>query len=190
MKKSSREDMIRATAYLLQKKGYFGTGLNDIIKHSKAPKGSIYYHFPKGKEQLAIEAIEWTKFNVTNFIKEKLGELSDPAEAIQNYFQDSADRFEQDNYFQGVPITAIVLETSDLSDELRKTCGSVFESWHEIFADKLSENGYSDYSANEIAMTLNAMLQGALVICLTRKDGVPLRVIADVVPALLKKNNS
>ncbi|WP_096186936.1 TetR/AcrR family transcriptional regulator [Evansella halocellulosilytica] len=187
MKRNSREDMIKTTAYLLQSKGYFGTGLNDIIKHSGAPKGSIYYHFPNGKEQLATEAIEWTKQSVSDFIKEKLNYYSDPTEAIQNYILDSAERFDKDNYFQGVPIAAIVLETSDISDNLRKTCQSVFESWHKIFAEKLLDNGYEKAVAYEVAMTVNAMIQGALVICLTRKDGEPLRVISNVIPSLLKK---
>ena len=188
MKRNSREEMIKTTAYLLQTKGYSGTGLNDIIKHSGAPKGSIYYHFPNGKEQLAIEAIEWTKKNVTDFIKEKLDNYSDPTDAIQNYILDSAERFEEDSYFQGVPITAIVLETADISENLRETCRSVFESWHHIFAERLLNDGYSESYAYETAMTVNAMIQGALVICLTRKDNSALKVIADVVPTLLKRH--
>nr|WP_051541334.1 TetR/AcrR family transcriptional regulator [Caldalkalibacillus mannanilyticus] len=128
MKNNSREEMIKVTALLLQTKGYFGTGLNEIIAKSGAPRGSIYYHFPNGKEQLVIEAIEWTRENVTRFISEKLSLYNDPVEALQNYILDSADRFEQDKYFQGVPITAIVLETSDISDNLREACKKVFDS--------------------------------------------------------------
>ncbi|WP_078578445.1 TetR/AcrR family transcriptional regulator [Salipaludibacillus agaradhaerens] len=186
MKRNSREDMIKATAYLLQSKGYFGTGLNDIIKLSGAPKGSIYYHFPNGKEQLAKEAIEWTKHSVSQFIAEKLKDYSDPTEAIQHYILDSAERFEKDSYFQGVPITAIVLETSDVSEELREACRSVFDAWHHIFADKLLNYGYEPRAAYEIAMTVNAMIQGALVICLTRNDSTPLKIVAEVIPPLLK----
>ncbi|WP_096437431.1 TetR/AcrR family transcriptional regulator [Alteribacter populi] len=187
MKKNSREEMIKTTALLLQTKGYFGTGLNDIIKESGAPKGSIYYHFPNGKEQLALEAIEWTKKNVTKFIKDKLTQYEDPVEAIQEYILDSAERFEKENYFQGVPITAIVLETSSTSEMLRDACRNVFEAWHKVIADKLLINGFEKEVAFELAMTVNVMIQGALVICLTRKDASALRVIADKIPTLINQ---
>jgi AcrR family transcriptional regulator len=41
----SRNQMIRSAALLLRESGYRGTGFREIIKHSRAPRGSIYHHF-------------------------------------------------------------------------------------------------------------------------------------------------
>lgn len=184
---TTRNKLIETTGKLLQLHGYSGTGLNEIIKQSGAPKGSLYYHFPEGKEQLAYEAIERTKENVTNFIKESLARYDDPIEAIQNFIYDSAKRFEADSYFNGVPIANIVLEISKTNDRLRELCRKVFESWHEAFADKLKSGGYSDEESWDLAMTINAMIQGAFVICLTRQDSKPLLVMAEQIPVMLVK---
>ncbi|KHF37782.1 TetR/AcrR family transcriptional regulator [Halalkalibacter okhensis] len=188
MKKvNTREVLIQTTARLLQTNGYVGTGLNEIIKQSGAPKGSIYHHFPDGKEQLAVEAINWTKGNVTSFIQKQLNLYEDPIESIQQFILDSAGRFEEDTYFKGVPIAAIVLETSASSEKLREACKEVFDAWHRIFAEKLISNEYTEEQAHKLALTVNSMLQGALVVSLARKDAESLRTVAEAIPVLFKK---
>jgi len=186
MKRNTREEMIRATAKLLQTKGYVGTGMNDIIQQSGAPKGSIYYHFPQGKEQLAIEAVNWTRDTVTNFIKEKLALHKDPVQAIQHFIAESAERFEKDNYFFGVPITALVLETSSTSENLRKSCNEVFESWGKEFSNILKANGYDNEEAFEIGMIINSMIQGAFVLSLASKDSTALKAVSERIHLILK----
>src|SRR3546814_14245285 len=47
------------TAKLMSRRGYAGVGLNEIVEKSGAPKGSLYHHFPEGKEQLAVAALDW-----------------------------------------------------------------------------------------------------------------------------------
>jgi TetR/AcrR family transcriptional regulator, lmrAB and yxaGH operons repressor len=54
--KPTRDQIIQTTCTLLESQGYHATGLNQILKESGAPKGSLYYYFPQGKEELAEEA--------------------------------------------------------------------------------------------------------------------------------------
>ncbi len=60
MSKDSRARMVRSAATLIRTRGVSGTSLSDVLAHSGAPRGSIYHHFPQGKEQLAADAIRWT----------------------------------------------------------------------------------------------------------------------------------
>ena len=45
-KMNTREKILTTAAFLFQKNGYHATGLNEIIKESGTPKGSLYYYFP------------------------------------------------------------------------------------------------------------------------------------------------
>lgn len=56
-KQDTKEIILQCATRLFQRQGYNGTGLNQIIEESGAPKGSIYYHFPNGKEEIAVESI-------------------------------------------------------------------------------------------------------------------------------------
>jgi AcrR family transcriptional regulator len=54
---SARDQIISKTCELFENQGYHATGINQIVKESGAPKGSIYYYFPDGKEEIALEAV-------------------------------------------------------------------------------------------------------------------------------------
>src|SRR5258708_6233329 len=56
-KSDSKERMIAAARRLFREHGYLGTALSDVVTESAAPRGSIYFHFPGGKEELASEVI-------------------------------------------------------------------------------------------------------------------------------------
>src|SRR5918911_1463093 len=51
-----RERMIQSALILMGRQGVEGTSFSQVIDHSGAPRGSIYHHFPGGKEQLIAEA--------------------------------------------------------------------------------------------------------------------------------------
>lgn len=70
---------------LFHLKGYHATGLSQILKESGAPKGSLYYHFPNGKEQLALEAINLSVQTISTMIKENLASYEDPVKAFQHH---------------------------------------------------------------------------------------------------------
>ena len=53
----SRDRLLDAAVDLLQRQGYHGTGLNELLERSGAPRGSLYHYFPGGKEQIGAEAI-------------------------------------------------------------------------------------------------------------------------------------
>src|SRR5450755_3905491 len=54
----TRARMIAATARLLAQRGLEGASLADILEAAQAPRGSMYHHFPGGKDQLVGEAID------------------------------------------------------------------------------------------------------------------------------------
>src|SRR5215831_11821710 len=54
----TRERILGAAKMLFQRRGYYAIGTAEILKQARAPKGSMYHHFARGKEQIAIAAID------------------------------------------------------------------------------------------------------------------------------------
>src|SRR5579859_7098029 len=57
-KTDARARAIATAERLFRIQGYTATGLTQIIEESGSPKGSFYFHFPRGKTQLAEETID------------------------------------------------------------------------------------------------------------------------------------
>jgi len=100
---STRDQIIEKTCELLELQGYHATGLNQIIKESSTPKGSLYYHFPGGKEALAIEAVTRVGEIVLKRIRDNLAQIDDSAEAITAFIKNIAFNVERSGFRAGAP---------------------------------------------------------------------------------------
>lgn len=68
-KPNAREAIVDTASRLFFTQGYHATGLNQIIKDSESPKGSLYYYFPHGKEELALTCINRTSEEVARLLR-------------------------------------------------------------------------------------------------------------------------
>ena len=185
-KESSRDKLIKTASRLFQLQGYHGTGLNQITKESGAPKGSLYYYFPDGKEQLAIESVKRTAEFVGEQIKKGLSTTPNASEAIQNLIFGIAERFEKEGGKGGVPIASVALETSLTGGPLRETCQSSYEGFQALFTGKLIESGFDAERAAELGVVINSMIEGAFLLSFTMGNSEPLYLVGKQIPALLK----
>ncbi len=193
MKKTdTRDRIVEAATVLFQLKGYHATGLNEILRESKAPKGSLYYYFPDGKEQLALEAVNLTKEFVEERIKERLSKIEDPAESIKNSIEEMADlvytQKEEKIALRStkkVSINLIALETAATNENLRKACESAFSAWQNTYTQKLIDGGFSKEKAETLGLVIQSMVEGAIIMSLTKKSDKPFIEIAKQIPILL-----
>ncbi|CAM3187509.1 TetR/AcrR family transcriptional regulator [Filibacter tadaridae] len=186
-KKNAKDIIIKAASRLFRTRGYYGVGLNEILKESGTAKGSLYYYFPNGKEELAIAAIDYTKEFVADKIRRALEKFEEPIQAFQAHINDLSEEFGVHKEIFGLPIGTIAGETSLTSEPIRLACQSAFECWQLIYVEKLLASGYSEKHAKELGLLINAMLEGGILLCLTTKSREPLRIIAEQIPFLLKK---
>lgn len=185
-KESSKDRLIRTASRLFQLQGYHATGLNQITQESGAPKGSLYYYFPNGKEELAIEAVRLTAAFVTERIEDGLQHSTDSVEAIQYFIKHMAEGFQKENHIEGVPIAAVALETSLISDSLRKECQSAYTQFQNAFTKKLRQAGYEEEKAKELGGVINSMIEGAFLLSFTMGNSDPLFSVAKQIPVILQ----
>ena len=182
---SARDQIIETTCELLELQGYHATGLSQIIKDSGSPKGSLYYYFPGGKEELAVEAIRQAGAIVTQRIHANLATVADPVEAIRTFIRRIAEQVELSGFRKGGPITTIAMETASTNERLREQCYRVYNSWQQEFANKLMQCGMAEARALRLAVLMIAALEGGIILCRTSRSRVPLEDVAEEIALLL-----
>ena len=51
--------MVLSALYLIAERGVQGTSIADVLERSGAPRGSVYHHFPGGKDEIVGAAMEY-----------------------------------------------------------------------------------------------------------------------------------
>ncbi|PZT52964.1 TetR/AcrR family transcriptional regulator [Paenibacillus silvae] len=179
--KSNARDLIVGTAArLFFSQGYHATGLNQIIKESNTPKGSLYHYFPQGKEELAHECIQTANAHMMQKFEETFAAHETTAEGIQQFIYDTANEAEASGYTGFMPFSFwAAVETSCISQQLRTASQNVFAEWQDIIAKHLMLDGIAEEKARETALLVISLMEGALIISLTNQDKQPLLTAAD-----------
>jgi TetR/AcrR family transcriptional repressor of lmrAB and yxaGH operons len=178
--------MIETTARLLWSQGLRATGMDQIVRESKAPRGSIYFHFPEGKEQLAAEALRAAGAVMTANITEALGHR-DAVTAVKRFVAVYAKEMKASDFHHGCPIATVALEAAATSPAIREVCAAVFGEWEGLLAQRLERDGFERREARRLAVVILSLLEGAMILCRTRRTTAPLRYVADYLAASLAK---
>lgn len=163
MSKDTRTRMIETTARLVQTRGLHGVSLNDILTASGAPRGSLYFHFPGGKEALVLEAMRAGIDEATYLLRECLATADNPAAGVQSFFLAAAGEMKESKYAFGCPVAPIVLDGPGADSELAAACQAAFDEWMEIYRQALIEGGLKPERAGRLARMIVASLEGALI---------------------------
>jgi len=173
--------MVNATIKLLSRQGYHGTGLNEIVAEAQAPKGSMYHHFPGGKEQLVAEAIT----SAGRYVSNKMGGGADALEVAEILTDRLVRRLLQTNFTDGCAIASSTLDVAPISAAVREACATTFADWQDILVARLVDEGAADADAQRAATVVIAAVEGALVLSRAVADTTPLQRVRDSLPHLL-----
>ena len=180
---TKRDEIIETTCRLLELQGYRATGVNEIVRESGAPKGSLYHYFPAGKDELAAEAIAHAAGTITANIEGVMAAHADATTAVVVFIRQLAGYVAASGYRQGGPITAVALEAASTNEQLRLACRDAYRAWRRPFADKLRP-AYGDRADRLAALVLSA-IEGGIVLARSEQSEQPLLDVADEIEQLL-----
>src|SRR5205085_6199372 len=100
----SRSRMVQAAFDLFRKRGYHATAFSDVVRESGAPRGSIYFHFPGGKQELAREAIAQAGDEIEEAVAQAAARSDSPGSLIRALAEDMVQRLEGSDYKHGCSI--------------------------------------------------------------------------------------
>lgn len=174
--RTTRDQIIAATCDLMEAQGFHATGLSEIIKASGAPRGSLYYYFPDGKEGLAAEAIARTGETLAEHIGSNLTAAA-VGPAIAAFAGQIAVAVERSGFRAGGPLTAVAMETATTSVRLNEACRQAYSRLQGAFGASLVRAGYPAARAEELAEFITASIEGGIILARTYHSGDPLRRI-------------
>ena len=178
MAKDTREHMIETTAALVHRRGFYGTSLNEILQESGAPRGSLYYHFPGGKEELVLEAARQGVASVTQLLKEVLTGSPDVADGMRAFIEAVAHVLRDSGYVFGCPVAPLVLDSPE-SSALAEVCQEALEEWQQVLVEGLGSAGIERGRAESLATVVVCAVEGGLILARARRDIAPLDAVAE-----------
>ncbi len=187
---NSREQILLTTCDLLENQGFHATGLNEIVRASGAPKGSIYYYFPEGKEEIVAETVRFAGQRTAARIRAHLSEYEDPAEAVQTFLNTIAYHIEVSGFRAGGPITTVASESATTHERINQACQEAYTLLREAFAEKLRAAGITEPNVDPLAWTINAAIEGAIILSRTFHSGDPLREAGRQLACLIRQCSS
>jgi TetR/AcrR family transcriptional repressor of lmrAB and yxaGH operons len=186
----TRQRMLDTAADLFHSQGYHATGLTQLITAGGAPKGSLYFHFPGGKEQLAAEAVRLSSERTGALLEAILRDAPDAVTAIDRTVEALASFLSESDFQRGCPLATVALDAAAESEPIREACAAGYSSWHEVLAAYLARQQLSAERSDELATVVLAAIEGGLLLSRTRRDLAPLRAVATHLHATLDREFS
>jgi len=183
MPTDTRRRMIVTTSKLLERQGFHGTGLNQILDEANAPKGSMYFHFPGGKNQLAAEAIAAAADFIDRALRKHEGGTA--LEAIDGYLAQMGRWLQSTDFSGGCPIATTALEVGATTPELGDACEAAFDRLISRVAGWLEADGFDADTARERASIVYWAIEGALIFSKAQRSTEPLERLRGEVPRLV-----
>ncbi|MGM1064232.1 TetR/AcrR family transcriptional regulator [Saccharothrix sp. Mg75] len=175
----TRQRVVRTAADLFRAQGYHATGVNQVLAEGGAPKGSMYFHFPGGKEQLAVEAVALAGADLRDTLDTALTSGPSPVEALSQVLGLLGAALLASDFRNGCPIAGVALDAAADSEPIRTACEDAYASWQAVLATHLGDD--------ERAAVALAAIEGALLLARTRRSLAPIDAVRAHLGALLER---
>lgn len=184
-KPKHRDRIVDAAIKLFRRRGYSASGLNDIVAESGAPKGSLYYYFPKGKASIAAAAVEEAGNRVVATMRELSSQAQTTAELLRSHARLLARWMEKSGFRDGCPITTVLLEMTPDDRSVTAAGRKAMAARHALLTDSLIADGFDPSKARNLAVLCASAIQGALVHVRVERSPKPLHIVADELAEML-----
>jgi len=159
--------MIDGALALLARRGLQGASFSELLAATGAPRGSLYHHFPGGKDELMAAAVDRAGAVLTDAMASVAGA---PAEVVvERFLAIWRTVLTRSDCASGCAVLAVTVAAD--SAELLSHATVVFRSWRDGLAELLRKCGLAPAAARRFAIVLIASAEGAVV--LSRADGTP-----------------
>ncbi len=177
----TRARILSAALRLFRKRGYHGTGLNDILELANAPKGSLYHHFPDGKEEIGVAVVAEITRNILLLFASSRARTT--AAVVLQAGEQMSHTIERTNHELCTLFTAFLAERST-SPKLGLAVANAYGEMTETLQKRLQTEGMKPRLAKDRATAVVMLLEGGAMIAQAQQSVVPFRLAVKQAAAL------
>jgi TetR/AcrR family transcriptional regulator, lmrAB and yxaGH operons repressor len=173
---STRDRLVATAARLFRQRGYNGVGIADILANARAPKGSLYHHFPAGKSDLALAAADAISLGMIEIIDAAFLSASDYRDGATTLCYKLAKLFDITDGTNTCPISAMLFDGPE-NDAFRAHANRIFGGWIACIADHARNLGHDPGKSADDAELLLTGISGAWTLARARRSADVLRAL-------------
>ncbi|GAM98149.1 transcriptional regulator of TetR family [alpha proteobacterium U9-1i] len=181
---TAKTDLIDAAVELFRQRGYAGVGVADLLAAANAPRGSLYFHFPGGKEEIGVEAVRRFGDEATGRFRSLTESGVDMIEFIDRTFRYVAREAKTHRYEISCPLLAVASDVGADTPELGLAVRYVLASWEQEVARAAEQRGYTHDAAIELGSALVSAMEGATLTSKAHGTSTPFIYAGNAVKAL------
>lgn len=165
--------MIEAAIDLMRGYGLSGVGINDVVRESGTPRGSVYHFFPQGKAQIASEALSVQGARIAAVMEGALAGRKAAPQKVVALFEAFARRVEEADFQRSCAIGAVTLDLAADDAALRSVIEGIFTAWRGVIAAQIPMGGGRE--AQSFAGLVLTAIEGAHIRARAERSGAPFR---------------
>jgi TetR/AcrR family transcriptional regulator, lmrAB and yxaGH operons repressor len=181
----SRAALIDNAATLFRRQGYAATGLNQILDEAGVKAGSLYHHFPQGKQELAAAVVDIAGAGIEQLLRRFLATDRSVADIVDRWIDLLVAGLAGDHR-DGCPIEPIATESVNASPLVRAASARAFKSWCVAVEKRLRSDGWSAADAEQVAIAVISLIEGALILSRISGDAAALNAAKPAARSLLR----
>lgn len=147
----------------LRVKGYHGVGLSELLSTANAPKGVLYHHFPGGKSELAVAAIQAVIAQLLAGLDRVFDRNLDLPVALQGWMASAQKTLAASGFASGCPLATIALESTPQDLAIRAALAHGFTAVRQRLAVGMQAAGIDTQRAANLAALMVSAYEGALL---------------------------
>lgn len=187
-KRGTKQRMLDSAVLLLRERGAAGVTVDAVLAHSGAPRGSVYHHFPGGRNEIVLGAVRQAGDHMAAVVDDAAttGDVQQTVERLVLFWKRALTKT---GFRAGCPVAAMALDSRDLVPGAGDVVDEIFAQWRASLADVLSANGFAAPRAQRLATLVVSAIEGAIILCRAHRDLGPLDdVLVEITPLLERED--
>lgn len=178
--------MVDSAITLLRERGVDGVTLDAVLADSGAPRGSIYHHFPGGRDELVITAARTATGYITHLIEAAAddGDLAAVLEQFADFWRQS---LIASDFTAGCPAAGLATNAGKDAAAQLELANHTFTAWTEHLAVALERAGVPATEATSLATFAIAAIEGAILLCRSTRSSTPLDRVVQQLLRLIER---